>query len=272
MWIDTHAHVNFKAFAQDWREVVDRAVKAGVKKMIVVGADLESSRRAVELAQEHPALWAAVGIHPHHARSINSIESVKSIRELAQNPRVVAIGENGLDYHVYQNSKYPSTALRTSDKQLQRQLFEAQLKLAQELDKPIIFHSRECGEEVLEIIKHQETRNKKQIRGVFHCFGGSKKYVRKILDAGFYVSFTGQITYVSDRASVAAEVPMDKLLVETDCPFMAPEPKRSQGITRSEPGDVIIIGQCHAQARGLQAGQVEAATTANAEALFEFKE
>lgn len=243
MWIDTHAHVNFKAFESDWKEVVERAVAAGVEKMIVVGADLASSRKAIELAESHPALFAAIGIHPHHARSI---KSVKSIKELAGQPRVVAIGEIGLDYHVYKNSKY---GIQDIDKELQRQLFEAQLQVAQEVDKPVIIHSREAGEEVLEIARGS--------RGVFHCFGGSKKYLKKILAAGFYVGFTGQITYVPDRASVAREVPLDRLLIETDCPYMPPFREER----RSEPRDVIIIGQFLGEG-------VAQATTANTGRLF----
>ena len=246
MWIDTHSHVNFKAFEADWQEVVERAVGAGVKKIIVVGADLASSQRAVELAQEHPALYAAVGIHPHHARSIKSIKSVKSIKELARQPRVVAIGEIGLDYHVYKNSKY---GIQDINKELQKEVFEVQLRIAQELNKPVIIHSREAGEEVLEIARGS--------RGVFHCFGGSKKYLKKILAAGFYVGFTGQITYVPDRAMVAREVPPERLLLETDCPYMAPFRENR----RSEPRDVTIIGQFLGE-------RVEQATTANARELF----
>jgi TatD DNase family protein len=251
MWVDTHAHLNFKAFAEDWREVVERAVAAGVEKIIVVGADLASSQRAVELAQENKVLYAAVGIHPHHARSINSIKSVKSIKELARRPKVVAIGEIGLDYHIYKNSKYEVKEL---DKHLQKKLFEMQLEVAQELDKPVIIHSREAGEEVSEIAR--------AARGVFHCFGGSKKYLKKILAAGFYVGFTGQITYVPDRAAVAREVPLERLLIETDCPYMPPFAKATGGKPRrSEPRDVTIIGQ-------FLGGETEQATTANARRLF----
>ena len=173
---------------------------------------------------------------------------------MAQQPKVVAIGEIGLDYHVYKNSKYPSTALRIYDKKLQRRVFEAQLEVAQEVNKPVIIHSREAGEEVLESIKVSKC---KSIKGVFHCFGGSKKYLKKILAAGFYVGFTGQITYVPDRASVAREVPLDRLLIETDCPYMAP----FREDRRSEPRDVIIIGQFLGEG-------VAQATTANTGRLF----
>ena len=254
MWVDCHAHLNFEAFAKDWREVVKRSVRAGLKAIIVVGADLASSKRAVGLAQEHPALWAAVGIHPHHARGIKNVNSIK---ELAKQPKVVAIGEIGLDYHVYKNSKYK---IQEINKELQKELLERQLELAQELNKPVIIHSREAGEEVLEMAKG--------VSGVWHCFGGSKKYVKKIIAAGFYVSFTGQITYVPDRAKVAKMVPLDRLLVETDCPYM-PVGKTK---LRSEPADVIIIGQFQAKLRGINPNQVARETTANAGKLFGFKE
>ena len=250
MWIETHAHVNFKAFAQDSREVVDRAVQAGVEKIIVVGADLESSKRAAEMAEQHPNLFASVGIHPHHTRSIKSI---KSIKKLAEHERVVAIGEIGLDYHVYKATRYKK---QETNKDLQKELFEAQLGIARELKKPVIIHSRECGEEVLGIARGAQ--------GVFHCFGGSKKYLKRILEAGFYVGFTGQITYVPDRAEVTREVPLERLLVETDCPYMPPDRENR----RSEPRDVIIIGQFQAQLRGVAESEVAQATTANAEKLF----
>lgn len=257
MWVDTHSHVNFKAFESDWKEVVERAVAAGVKKIMVVGADLDSSKRAVELAQEHPALYASVGVHPHHARDITIIKNIKIIEKLAKYPRVVAIGEIGLDYHLYRNSKYQITNDKLEwdkIKKIQKQLFEIQLEIAQELNKPVIIHSREAGEEVLQSIKVSKC---KSVKGVFHCFGGSKKYLKKILAAGWYVGFTGQITYVPDRAMVAREVPLDRLLLETDCPYMAP----FREDRRSEPRDVTIIGQFLGEG-------VAQATTANAHELF----
>lgn len=253
MWVDTHSHVNFKAFEADWREVVERAMAVGVEKIMVVGADFDSSKRAVELAQEHPVLYAAVGIHPHHSQQIADGKwQIENIRKLAKQPRVVAIGEIGLDYHLYKNSKYEirNTKQEWEEiKKIQKELFEMQLQVAQELDKPVIIHSREAGEEVLEIARGA--------RGVFHCFGGSKKYLKKILAAGWYVGFTGQITYVPDRAMVAREVPPERLLLETDCPYMAPFREER----RSEPRDVTIIGQFLGE-------EVAQATTANAERLF----
>jgi len=274
MFIDTHCHLNFEVFNNDWREAADRAVAAGVTKMIVVGADLVSSERAVELAQQHPALYASVGLHPHHARQIlddrlQMTEIITTLRTLAKKPRVVAIGEIGLDYHVPKESKYPAELLPITEelKMIQRELFIGQVKLAQELNKPMILHSRECGEEVLEILRLQMTDDGLPIKGVFHCFGGSKKYVKRIIEAGFYVGFDGDITYVPDRLNVAAEVPLDRLLLETDSPFLSPLPNRGK---RNEPANITLVTQKQAEARGITVEEVAEATTKNAEILFGF--
>lgn len=282
--VDTHTHLNFEVFVDDWREVVERAVAAGVEKMIVVGTDLASSKRAVEMAAEHPALFASVGIHPHHARQyiegskkdkiLNQVQDdMNELAVLAQEKKVVAIGEVGLDYHIYINSKYQMTNSKEEWemlKKLQRDLLAAQIYLAQKLDKPLIIHSREAGEEVLDSIASLQNDS---IRGVFHCFDGSKKYLRRILEAGFYVSFTGNITFIPDRAAVAREVPLTKLLLETDCPFMLPEPLRSrkrQEHSRCEPANVTMIAKFHAPERQLQLIEVDRQTTRNAYALFGF--
>lgn len=285
--IDTHCHLNFKAFKDDWREVADRAVEAGVTKMIVVGSDLENSRRAVEMAQQHPAIYAAVGVHPHHARTLLAKSNVKAqisklmakLKQLAEQPRVVAIGETGLDYHVPKQSKYPEELLPITEelKTIQRELFMEHLKLAKELNKPLILHSRECGEEVLQLVSPREKLDIRQqadsghsrgvIAGVFHCFGGSKKYLKRILDAGFYVGFDGDITYVPDRLGVAAEVPLERLLLETDSPLITPEPYRGE---RNEPKNVTLIAKSQAQVRGIMVEEVGRVTSENAERLFNF--
>lgn len=269
--IDTHTHLNFKAFERDWREVADRAVKAQVTKMIVVGTDLETSQRAVELAQLHPALYAAIGIHPHHARQIDDkglklAVGINELKKLARKPRVVAIGEIGLDRHEYKVTRYQKIEDKKQEELMktQRELFVSQLQLARELDKPVIFHSREVGEEVLNIVQEIYP---KMIRGVFHCFGGSKKFLKKILDAGFYVGFDGDITYVPDRLRVAEMVPIERLLTETDSPYLSPLPYRGE---RNEPKRVKIIVQIQAKIRKMDFEEVEKQTTANAEKLFGF--
>lgn len=289
MLIDTHCHLNFKAFTEDWREVADRAVAAGVTKMIVVGSDLENSRRAVELAKQHPAIWAAVGIHPHYARALareipitkhqksNNFQSlndqinklIAEIAELAREARVVAIGEIGLDYHVPKQSKYPEELWPITEelKERQRELFIAQLQVAVEVNKPVILHSREAKEEVLSTITNFQFSIFKQIGGVFHCFGGSKKYAKRIMEAGFYVGFDGDITYVPDRLAVSASVPLDRLLLETDSPYLTPVPLRGK---RNEPAKVKLVAEAQANARGVTVEEVGRVTDENAEKLFNF--
>ncbi len=270
--IDTHCHLNFKAYQDTWREVADRAVAAGVTKMIVVGSNLQTSKRAVDLAQEHPALYAGVGIHPHHAQEIvdhrlQIIDSINELQELANMPRVVAIGEIGLDNHKYQMTKYeePKTEEETEAiNQTQRELFKAQIELAQELDLPMILHSREVGEDVLKTLQEYLAVEGAKIRGTFHCYGGSKKYLKRILAAGFYVGFDGDITYVEERALVAKEVPLDRLLTETDSPYLTPAPYRGQ---MNEPAKMVEIAKKQAEVRESGLEEVEKMTTANAEPM-----
>lgn len=281
--IDTHTHLNFEAFTQDWREVVERAVEAGLKAMIVVGTELASSKRAIELAESHTALYASVGIHPHHAREflisnyqfLNKSQIpnpkiqdlIKELEELARHPKVVAIGEVGLDYHNYIISKYSiinDPKGRMILKNLQKRLLGMQVEIAKKLDKPLILHSREAGEEVLDTIEHFSKSDGVMPKGVFHCFDGDENYAKKILRAGLYISFTGNVTFVKDRARAAQKVPLDRLLLETDCPYMMPYRKRE----RCEPKDVMTIAQFHAQQRGLTIEEVERQTTSNAKRLF----
>ena len=278
--IDTHTHLNFIVFKNDWREVVERANKEGVEKMIVVGTNLESSKKAIDMAEEVDCLFASVGIHPHHAKkflnnakfSDDSIaKELIEIEKLIIHPKVVAVGEIGLDKHVYRNSKaYEDVSVSENLMNVQRDLFTKQVELAVKYDKPVIVHSREAKEGVLEILKQAQGE---KVVGVFHCFEGSKKYAKKILEAGFYISFTGNITYESGRAEASKEVPLNRLLLETDSPYMTPMPirnnKDNQGnIWRNEPSNVKITAKYHANLRGISFEDVVNQTTVNAKTLF----
>lgn len=272
MFIDTHCHLNFNAFKDDWRQVADAAVKAGVHTLIVVGADLASSQRAVVLAQDHPAIYAAVGIHPHHAkaylRSPHQFDpDLNKLRLLAQQPRVVAIGEIGLDRHVFSQSQYSSSDQSFSPQliSLQQSLFESQLELAHTLHLPVILHSREVGESVLQTALSLRARTHSQLPGVFHCFAGSKAYLKRVVEAGFYLGFDGNLTYVPDRLTVASQTPLDRLLLETDSPWLTPAPHRGQ---RNQPSLLPLIAQTHAAARGLDPNVIAHQTTLNARTLF----
>jgi TatD DNase family protein len=301
--IDTHSHLNFRAFESDWREVIERAQFAGVSKIIMVGTDIDSSVKAVEMAQQSSVLYAAVGIHPHHAKKYqefrgeslefskytkknNEIDAdLKTLEHLIQQPKVVAVGEIGLDYHIYSMSKYQKSPLRQDlDGQanikieeeirpelivIQKQLFQEQLTLAQKHNKPVIVHSRKAKEEVLNALVAFNQTSEMPIKGVFHCFEGGKKMAKRVIEAGFLVSFTGNITYDHGRAEVSKTIPLDSIMLETDCPYMTPTPERVVGeVLRSEPRHVKIIGQYHAKLRGISEDEVFRQTTLNAENLF----
>ena len=291
--IDTHTHLNFEAYNDDWQEVVERALLGGVTKMIVVGTDVESSKRAVEMAESHDALYATVGIHPHHAKSLMGFDKedrikrsdkkvdnydkrmhddITTIASLVSNPKVVAIGEIGLDYHRYSSSSLYKTEISEDDWQslneVQRDLFERQLKIAANFGKPVILHSREAKSEVLKIIQSLELRHNITVRGVFHCFDGSLSYLKEILDADFYVSMTGNITFVPDRSTVALSIPLNRLLLETDCPYMTPKPYRGK---RNQPDYILEIAKHHAKSRNVSLEHVNRHTSLNAQTLFSLK-
>ncbi len=216
---DSHAHLDDKRFDEDREEVIKRAEKAGVAGLINVGADLESSRTTLELAQKHGFIYAAVGVHPHDASGFDEFTE-KEIVRMADSGKVVAIGEIGLDYH-YDNSP----------RDLQKQAFTKQLRIAASMDLPVIIHNREAHKDCLDILKQE--KNDRQ-RGVFHCYSGSAEMVREVIELGFYISFAGVITFKNaKRATEALKlVPQDRLLFETDCPYLSPEPYRGR---RNEP-------------------------------------
>jgi TatD DNase family protein len=276
MMIDTHTHLNFEAFNDDWREVADRAVAAGIEKMIVVGTDYESSERAVWLANQHESLYASVGIHPHHARSLlaetdpeaAAVSLTARIEGLIQEPKVVAVGEMGLDLHYYKQSKRYTIDNGNQEEwerliMIQRWLLIAQVQLAEKQALPMIIHSREAGDGVLSLIK--EAVNSK-VQAVFHCYEGSKKYAHQILESGYYLGFTGNVTYAQDRLEVAATVPMERLLVETDSPYLTPIPHRG---LRNEPINVRVVASHLAKTHKVPESLVIEQTTENAKRLFQ---
>ncbi|MBN1623801.1 MAG: TatD family hydrolase [Clostridia bacterium] len=224
MIIDSHAHLDDSRFKDDRNEVIERAKEAGVARLINIGADIESSYSALKLAEKHSFIFAAVGVHPHDANEYN-ISVEKEIIEMAKSQKVVAIGEIGLDYH-YDNSP----------RELQKQAFVSQLKVAASLDLPVIIHNREAHRDCLDIL--QKENNDRQ-RGVFHCYSGSAEMVREVIEMGFYVSFAGVITFKNAKKAVQAlqMVPLDRLLFETDCPYLSPEPYRGR---RNEPAFIQL--------------------------------
>ena len=262
MFIDTHCHLNFKAFEEDWQKVADEAVKAKVEKMIVVGADLETSARAVNLAEMHKNLWATVGIHPHHCQNKIDIDKLEG---LAKNKKVMAIGECGLDYHEYKTTKYESSQITPKIKVLQKRLFGQQIQLAKKLDLPMIIHNRETGEDALDALNHFCKNDGVYPDGVFHCISGSKKLLEKILELGFFVGIDGNVTYSQEVQALAKIAPLNRILLETDSPWLTPVPNRG---LRNEPISVKITAECLAKLKGASINQIEAETTKNAIKLF----
>ena len=219
--VDSHSHLSMTQFEGDREAVINRAEKAGLTAIIDVGTDVISSESAVRLAETFPIIHAAAGIHPHEAAKENTGDLFKLL-DLWKNPKVVAIGEIGLDYHY-----------DFSPRDVQRDLFRRQLTLAVELNMPVIIHVREAMKDALEDIDSVSTNSWK---GVFHCFGGSKQDVDSVLNRGFFISFTGVVTFKNFKQTEAVlAVPTDKLLLETDCPFMTPVPYRGK---RNEPAYV----------------------------------
>jgi TatD DNase family protein len=260
--IDTHAHLDLPQFDADRNAVVERADAAGVGVIVNAGADVESSRRAVALAAQYPGVYASVGVHPHDAKQVDG-EALAALRELARQPKVVAVGEIGLDF--YRN---------LSPQDLQRRAFQAQLAWAARLGKPVIVHDREAHAEVLKALTGWAAglagSSLAERAGVLHSFSGDLLMARRAIDLGFYISISGPVTYQNARrlVEVVQALPLDRLLIETDCPYLTPHPYRGK---RNEPAYVQLVAEEIAKIKGLTLDEVSAATTANARRLFELE-
>lgn len=248
---DSHAHLNSERFKKDAKEVRQAGMDGGVVGLLNVGYDLKTSRLAIRQAEEFENVWAAVGIHPHDAKDY-TLEIEEELRKMAVHPKVVAIGEMGLDYH-YMNSP----------KEVQREVFIKQMELAREVDLPIIIHDREAHAECLELIQ----THGQGLQGVFHCFSGSKEFALEVIRLGFYVSFAGPVTYKNARnlKEAAQVVPLDRILIETDCPYLAPDLYRGK---RNEPLYVGEIAKEIGELRKISLEEVSEATLKNACDLF----
>ena len=251
--IDTHCHLTFEPLADEVAAVVQRSREAGVTGWITVGTSLEDSRRAVALVAQHEGMYATVGIHPHDAKEAGE-RALDEIGELARAEHVGAIGETGLDFH-YNFSKQPD----------QKRVFAAHLDMARELDLPVIIHSRSAFDETIEILD----RHGAGLRGVvFHCFGGSADQANLLLERGYHISFTGVVTFKNAETArqAANAVPLDRLMVETDCPYMSPEPVRKQ--KPNEPALMVHTAQMLAQLKGMDLEEFARASTRTAQQFF----
>ncbi|RYG72704.1 TatD family deoxyribonuclease [Lentibacillus lipolyticus] len=253
MLVDTHVHLNVEQFAEDREETIQRAFEAGVHYMVVVGFNRETIPLALELAEQYETIYAAVGWHPVDAIDMRD-EDLEWIEELTAHPKVVAIGEMGLDYH-----------WDKSPKDVQKDVFRKQIGLAKKVGMPIIIHNREATEDIIEVLQEE---NAKDVGGIMHCYNDDAKYVPTFLDMNFYISLGGPVTFKNATLpkDVAVEVPLDRLLVETDAPFLAPHPNRGK---RNEPAYVKLVAEKIAELRGMPFDEVSRITTENAFAFFQ---
>jgi TatD DNase family protein len=261
MLIDTHAHLDYADFDPDRAEVISRAADAGVTEIVSIGTRLDSSRRALELAENFPNIWATVGIHPCDADGAPD-DAIARLRVLAQNSRVVALGEIGLDYHRLPEDA--AEAARTKDRQAE--LFRAQLELAAELGLNAVIHQRDSWDDTRRILGEFTGR----VRGVFHCFGGTLIQANEVIALGHLVSFTGIVTFKNARQvqETARGIAAGQFMVETDCPYLAPAPDRGK---RCEPAHTRRVADFMAELRGETVEKLAARTTATAREFFNFK-
>ncbi|UFU01510.1 TatD family hydrolase (plasmid) [Radiobacillus kanasensis] len=252
MLFDTHVHLNVHQFDEDRDEVMERAHQAGVEKMVVVGFDRETIPKALSLAEEHDHIYATVGWHPVDAIDMTQ-KDLEWIEELSSHSKVVAIGEMGLDYH-----------WDKSPKDVQKSVFRQQISLAKRVNLPIVIHNREATEDIVKILKEE---NAAKVGGIMHCYNDSVDYVQDCLDMNFYISLGGPVTFKNATLpkEVAKAVPIDRLLIETDCPFLAPHPNRGK---RNEPAYVKLVAEKIAELREVSYEEVARSTTENAIRLF----
>lgn len=253
--IDTHVHLNANQFVEDVKDVIDRAREAGVNTMICVGFDDTTNTKAIELATTYPYIYATVGIHPTDALHATP-DDMNKISELANHPRVVAIGECGLDYYWDKVGH-----------DVQKAVLKAQIALAITCNKPLVLHMRDASEDLYEVLLPY----KGKIQGVMHCYSGSAQMAMKYVDLGLYISLGGPITFLNAKApkEVARVVPLHRLLIETDAPYLAPHPLRGK---RNEPSYIPYIVDALANEKGITREEVIKATTQNAISLFKLEE
>jgi len=260
MLIDTHAHLDYSDYDDDRAQVISRAAEAGVTEIISIGTRIDSSMRAVELAENFPNVWATAGIHPCDVDAAPE-DAIERLRALAQSRRVVAVGEIGLDYHHLPEGAEAIAA----NKARQAALFRAQLALAVELGLNAVIHQRDSWDDTLAILREFTGR----VRGVYHCFGGTLAQAQEVIALGHLVSFTGIVTFKNARQvqATAQDVAFDQFMVETDCPYLAPVPDRGK---RCEPAHTRTVAEQIAKLRGVSVEEIAARTTATARAFFNF--
>lgn len=255
MLFDTHVHLNARQYLEDRDEVIQRALDNDVSYMVVVGFDRETIPLALEIAEQNEMIYAAIGWHPVDAIDCTEAD-LAWIEELSSHPKVVALGEMGLDYH-----------WDKSPKEVQKEVFRKQIRLAKKVNLPIVIHNREATEDIIQILQEEKAS---EVGGIMHCYNDSVKYVQTCLDMNFYISLGGPVTFknATSPKEVAAMVPIDRLLIETDAPFLTPHPYRGK---RNEPAYVKLVAEKVAEIRGLSLKELGKMTTKNGLKLFRIK-
>ncbi|MBM3209286.1 TatD family deoxyribonuclease [Candidatus Shapirobacteria bacterium] len=260
--VDTHAHLNFPDYQNDLGKVIKDSLKNGVKMIICVSSNLADAKKAIEIAKKYPGIvYAAVGIHPQKTDKNPDSPAVQlgQLAQLAQSPEVVAVGECGLDF----SPAPPGEEDRPKEEQLF--LFEEQIELALKLALPINVHSRKASDETLGVLEKHFNLSNRKLKGVWHCYSGGKGDIKKVTEIGFFFGIDGNLTYDSGLQNVVMQIPLEKIVLETDCPFLSPAPFRG---LRNSPGNVRIITEFLANLKGASFAEVSHVTSKNAKELF----
>ncbi len=271
--IDTHTHLQFKAFEGKVAEIIQSAKNVGIEKMIVVGTNIETSRKAIALAEKFDELYAAIGIHPHHVfpflGTLGALEAISELESLIKHPKVTAIGETGLDRHIYEKTHYKNYKITEEFIDLQKVFFKAQINLAIKHQKSLIIHNREAVSELLEILEANWDPFLGQ-RSVFHCSEPDQKILDFALKHQVFIGIDGDITYNRKKQEFFKKVPLDSLVLETDSPYFLPEPLKSKNTAPNEPKNLRIIAEHIAWLKQTSLDHILSTTTANALQLFSF--
>ena len=254
MLIDTHCHLTMPDLESDVSSVIQRATEAGVSHLITIGTDIEDSRKAIAIAEANDFIYAAVGIHPHDVKDITDIDNISdTIKKLASNKKVVALGETGLDYHYMH-----------SPAEIQQEHFRLEISLAKSLGLPVIVHSREAKEDTLRILKEEQIE---LTGGVLHCFSGDMEMAEKAMEMGLYISFSGVITFkkATNVLDIVKLIPLNRILIETDAPFLSPVPNRGW---RNEPAYVKLVAEKIAEVKNISLEDLGRIVMNNASGLF----
>ena len=272
MFIDTHCHLNFKRFHKTREQVILEAKNRGVGVFIVPGTDSTSSQKAVELAIQNKEIYAAIGIHPHHTwnakrTACSVIYDIQELEKLIVHPKVVAVGEVGLDKHAYEETKYIDYLISGVFIEAQKEYLIAQMQLAKKYKKTLIIHNREAKKELFSILE-KEWSEDLRFRAVFHCCEPNDELLNYAITRNLFIGIDGDVTYGGEKAAFAKKIPLKMIVLETDSPYLLPEPLKTQRLYPNTPANIPLIAQCIADSKGISIAEVEEVTTQNAKKLF----